>query len=147
MIELQALGRRLAEVRVLLGLSQGRFAELGGVKKGAQGLYESGQRAPDATYLLALLKNGVDAVYVLTGQHQEPQKNTEMSRFSASFMQLSQRERRAIEAMVAVLVGSPGDQLRRIIAGGSDFDILGAIDRAALTVAVHDDDQEYRHED
>lgn len=130
-----------------MGHTAAVFGELAGVSDKSQAAYESGKTPPTVDYLYRLADHGVDIGYILTGQRRTSSESAEIRRFVGQFTQLSRRERRAIEAMVAVLAGSPGDQLRRIIAGGSDFDILGAIDRAALTVAVHDDDQEYRHED
>lgn len=138
---------RLREERERRGLNQDAFAALGGVKKNSQTLYETGKTPPSIDYLYSLADHGVDIGYILTGQRRTSSETAEIRRFVGQFTQLSRRERRAIEAMVAVLAGSPGDQLRRIIAGGSDSDILGAIDRAAITAAVHDDAQEYRHED
>ncbi len=129
---LSPVGRRLAEAREAIGLNQERFAALGGVKKGAQGLYETGQRAPDASYLLKLNEHGIDIAYILTGQRQAPQESAEMRRFVARFAQLSRRERRAIEAMVGVLTA------------GSELDVVAAVTRAAT---LHDNTQEYRHED
>ncbi len=63
-----SIGERLREERHRLELSQPAFAEVGGVTKKTQMLYESGARAPDATYLAALAAAGVDVLYVLTGQ-------------------------------------------------------------------------------
>ncbi len=48
-------------------MSQLAFGELGGVTKKTQGLYESGERSPDALYLSAIAAK-VDVLYVLTGE-------------------------------------------------------------------------------
>lgn len=64
------LGRRLREERERLGLTQEQFAAIGGIKKRAQVRYESGDRAPDAGYLLRLAASEdpqVDIQYVLSG--------------------------------------------------------------------------------
>lgn len=58
---------RLKEERKRMSLTQPVFAELGGVKKGAQVNYELGKRAPDTDYLSALYAHDVDIIYILTG--------------------------------------------------------------------------------
>lgn len=61
------LGARLREERKRLGLLQPAFAELGGVKRVTQHLYEQDERVPDANYLLQAHAHGVDVIYVLLG--------------------------------------------------------------------------------
>lgn len=58
---------RLRSERKRLGVSQTEFGEWGGVSKNAQANYENGSRNPDANYLAAVAKIGVDVNYVLTG--------------------------------------------------------------------------------
>ena len=58
---------RLKEERERLGVSQTVFAEFGGVKKGAQILYEKGERLPDVGYLSGLARAGADVLYLITG--------------------------------------------------------------------------------
>jgi len=55
-----SFGRRLKEARDRLRLTQEQFAELGGVKRVSQHLYEQDARVPDLNYLLRLKDNGVD---------------------------------------------------------------------------------------
>ncbi|PLY12619.1 MAG: XRE family transcriptional regulator [Sedimenticola sp.] len=62
------IGSRLKEERLRIGLSQPAFAEIGGVKKLTQIAYEQGRRSPDANYLAAVFKLGVDVCYVLSGE-------------------------------------------------------------------------------
>ncbi|MEI7408746.1 XRE family transcriptional regulator [Pectobacterium aroidearum] len=61
------IGERLREERERLGLSQPAMGEIGGVKKLTQLNYEKGERFPDASYLSALAKFGLDVQYVVTG--------------------------------------------------------------------------------
>jgi transcriptional regulator with XRE-family HTH domain len=61
------IGQRLREERERLGLSQERFAAVGGVQKRAQINYESGERVPDAHYLEGIALLGVNLLYVVTG--------------------------------------------------------------------------------
>jgi len=63
-----SIGDRLRAERQKLRLSQTAFAELGGVGKTTQVLYESGQRVPDANYLAAVAAHGVDVLFVVIGQ-------------------------------------------------------------------------------
>nr|WP_047908511.1 helix-turn-helix transcriptional regulator [Pandoraea faecigallinarum] len=61
------VGNRLRDERKRLGLNQEEFALAGGVTRRAQTTYESGRRVPDARYLSAVARLGVDVQYVLTG--------------------------------------------------------------------------------
>ena len=61
------IAKRLRDERVRVGLSQERFAEKGGVGRKTQGLYESGERVPDAHYLAEVASLGVDVGYVIDG--------------------------------------------------------------------------------
>lgn len=64
---MSSIGGRLKEERERLGMSQGVFGEIGGVKTNAQVKYEKDERSPDALYLEALFRAGVDVSYVITG--------------------------------------------------------------------------------
>ena len=59
---------RLRAERKRCGLSQEKFAALGGVAKDAQLNYENGSRKPDSDYLAAIAAAGVDVLYLLTGE-------------------------------------------------------------------------------
>lgn len=60
------IGERLREERQRLGISQAELGAAGGVLKQAQLKYEKGERSPDADYLAAVARVGVDVLYVLT---------------------------------------------------------------------------------
>lgn len=62
-----SFGRRLQSERARLGLSQIAFAELGGVKRSSQFLYERDSRHPDVEYLLRVQRAGVDVGFLLGG--------------------------------------------------------------------------------
>jgi transcriptional regulator with XRE-family HTH domain len=62
------LGVRIREERLSLGLTQESFAKQLGIHRKTQGNYESGAREPDAAYLAAASKAGVDIGYVLRGE-------------------------------------------------------------------------------
>lgn len=59
---------RLREERKRTGLTQTDLAEIGGVQKNAQSLYESGARKPDSDYLQAIAAAGIDVGYVILGK-------------------------------------------------------------------------------
>lgn len=61
------IGERLKEERERLGLNQTDFAALAGASKNTQYNYEKGERSPDANYLAAAALQGVDVLYVVTG--------------------------------------------------------------------------------
>lgn len=62
-----AIGARLREERERLGMSQTQFAGLGEASKRAQINYEQGDSTPDASYLAAVSRVGVDVQYIITG--------------------------------------------------------------------------------
>jgi transcriptional regulator with XRE-family HTH domain len=66
-IDLNKLGSRLKSERKRLGYTQADFAKKTSVSSGSQFGYESGARAPDATYLIHARNLGLDINYVLFG--------------------------------------------------------------------------------
>ncbi|KMK28953.1 transcriptional regulator [Pluralibacter gergoviae] len=62
-----SIGVRLREERERLGLSQVAMGEIAGIRKQTQLKYEKGDSSPDATYLAALSKFGLDVLYVVLG--------------------------------------------------------------------------------
>ena len=63
------LGERLKAERERLGLSQTGFAAIAGASKHAQINWEKGVASPNATALAAWADQGLDVLYVVTGQH------------------------------------------------------------------------------
>lgn len=63
----KSFGGRLRAERQALGMTQERFAELGGVKRLSQHLYEQDVRVPDANYLARLAEGGADVAFLITG--------------------------------------------------------------------------------
>lgn len=64
---LVSIGSRIREERDRLELRQSDFAELVRVSTTTQGNYERGERAPDAVYFFLAAVQGVDVLYVITG--------------------------------------------------------------------------------
>ena len=62
------IGDRLKEERERLGLTQPAFAEIAGAKKRTLIDWEKGVSSPTAVQLSALAAEGVDVLYILTGQ-------------------------------------------------------------------------------
>jgi DNA-binding XRE family transcriptional regulator len=69
---LRILGNRLAQERARLGLTQAQVADFAAIARRTQVNYESGERAPDASYLDRVGQKGIDTLYVLTGRHEQP---------------------------------------------------------------------------
>lgn len=64
----ESFGARIRAERLSLGFSQAAFAKELGIHRNTQGNYESSEREPDAAYLAAASKAGVDIGYVLRGE-------------------------------------------------------------------------------
>lgn len=64
---MNTIGERLKAERTRLGFNQTEFAAVGGVQRRAQLFYEQDERRPDAGYLQAVSRLGVDVQFVVTG--------------------------------------------------------------------------------
>jgi len=62
-----SFGARLRAERGRLQLTQQQFAELGGVKRVSQHLYEQNARVPDLNYFLKLHEHAVDVGFLVLG--------------------------------------------------------------------------------
>jgi len=105
-IQMSGIGDRLREERERLGLSQGVFGEIGGVKANAQGNYEKGERNPDAGYLAAIAARGVDVLYVVTGERRPTSSeslNEEEARLIAEFRSLPDEDRASVARLTLAL--------------------------------------------
>lgn len=78
------LAARLRKERERLGYTQAAFAELGGVKRISQFLYEKGDRAPDTNYLFRLVPHGVDIGYILLGDENKWRETGKMQELPMS---------------------------------------------------------------
>lgn len=65
-------GSRLREERERLGLSQSKFAAVGGVKRMTQYLYENDTHSPTLRYLVAVADVGADLQYIIFGTRHKP---------------------------------------------------------------------------
>lgn len=125
-----SIGERLKEERERLGLSQLAFGELGGVKKLAQLNYEKGDRFPDAQYLAALAKFGVDVQYVVTGSRSV----SAMPQDEIRLVELYRAAPVVVKAAVlsALTNGSSEERAEQIIHG----DVLGNVIKGNVTIGA-----------
>lgn len=71
------IGKRLREVREMMGMSQSEFAAIAekcgvpGTTRQSQAKYEKGLQTPSAAYLSAIATVGADVLYILTGEHSD----------------------------------------------------------------------------
>lgn len=105
------LSNRLKEERERLGFSQTAFAALAGASKHAQINWEKGAASPNAAALEAWAGDGLDVLYVVTGQRAggvkpAPTLTAEEETLLAYFRDASKEVRRA--ALGALLGASAG---------------------------------------
>lgn len=102
-------GERLSEERKRKGLNQTDFAALGGVTVKTQVLYEKSERAPDAHYLGAMAREGVDVLYVLLGEPSANALEPDEAMLLRCWRTLDQRARAGILGLMNGL-GDPAAQ-------------------------------------
>jgi len=97
---METIGGRLRFERERLALSQPVLAEMCGVTMRSQRNYEKDERLPDAGYLAAATRSGVDVVYVLTGERLPgtPALTPEESALLDNFRHSPPAARKAIKA-------------------------------------------------
>lgn len=104
------LGERLKEERQRLGLNQTEFGQKVGVTKKTQGLYEQGDRSPNAEYMAAFAQMGGDILFVLTGERSpEIGLNPKEQMIIYNFRALSEEDRAAVQRLTDALAKSPDD--------------------------------------
>ena len=111
-----------------MGLSQERFAALGGVQKRAQINYEAGERVPDAAYLEGVSVVGANVLYVVTGKRAEPPApalTAEEQLLVDSYRQAPLAVRKA--ALAALLSGAPGGGMHMSNLGDGNVQVGGSV--------------------
>jgi len=98
---------RLKSERKRLGLSQEKFAALGGVTRDTQMNYENGSRKPDSAYLADLAGAGVDVLFLLTGNASDAPLTKDESDLLAGFRSLDVRGKAGVLGMLSGLTSSP----------------------------------------
>jgi transcriptional regulator with XRE-family HTH domain len=138
-------GERLADERRRQGLNQTDFAALGGVTVKTQVLYEKSERVPDANYLAAVARHGVDVLYVLTGQHVPSLLSAEEGVVLAGYRELDARGRAGVLALIGGLSAGAAEaqpvkagKRSQIIVGGSNNVQVGAVRKPVKRKAKRD---------
>jgi transcriptional regulator with XRE-family HTH domain len=94
------IGERLKEERKRLGLNQDAFAGLAGVSRRAYAEWEAGNTSPTAAQLAALSEEGVDVLYIVTGQRSVaavPVTNRREFALLDNYRACEEEDKRAIE--------------------------------------------------
>jgi len=118
-ISMSSIGKRLREERMRLDLSQTALGAIGGVLKQAQINYEKGKRFPDASYLEAASKIGVDVQYIITGQ-----RGTSLTALTKDEEELLTQFRAAsLQAKAAAIGALQG--AKRVVKTGNQLNING----------------------
>lgn len=81
-----SFGGRLRQERARIGLTQTAMAEIGGVKRTTQHIYETDIRVPDLHYLTRVRDAGADLAFLILGERQ-PGGRTDM--LAISYLTLS----------------------------------------------------------
>ncbi|ONN66722.1 transcriptional regulator [Herbaspirillum sp. VT-16-41] len=91
---------RLKLERKRLGLSQEKFAALGGVTRDTQMNYENGSRKPDSAYLTAMAVAGIDVLFLLTGESSNAPLTKDESDLLEGFRSLDIRGKAGVLGMI-----------------------------------------------
>lgn len=131
------IGERIKEERERLELTQSGLAAAGGVSKTSQINYEGGKRSPDADYLAAVARAGVDVQYVLTGIPATPVEG-DSAEMLLRYRKASPELRAALLAAAgAVLAPSPPTAPRVQISGGEQAQVIaGEVRQKGMTINV-----------
>lgn len=82
---------RLVEERHRLSITQADIAQWTKIHRKTQAAYESGERSPDARYLVTLLEHGFDVAYLLTGQRPSPFGSVDTELLQAVYVALDSK--------------------------------------------------------
>jgi probable transcriptional regulator len=111
-----SIGQRLREEREKIGLNQTAMGAVGGVRKQAQLKYENNESYPNAEYLAAVAKIGVDIQYVVLGIRSVQAINDEeqqlLTAFRAASPQIRQFMLQGIQPMQTFVAGNVGQQIQ-----------------------------------
>jgi transcriptional regulator with XRE-family HTH domain len=117
---MNTIGERLKAERTRLGFNQTEFAAVGGVQRRAQLFYEQDERRPDAGYLHAVSRLGVDIQFVVTGISSTQALSEEEAQLLEGFRKLDIKNKARV---LGVIEGaSPTEEARgatHITVGGS----------------------------
>jgi transcriptional regulator with XRE-family HTH domain len=100
---MESIGERLRAERKRIALSLRAFGERGGVTEKTQVLYEKGERAPDAHYLVGIGAAGVDLLFVLTGVRASAALDADEAALLAGYRGLDEQGRAGVRALIGGL--------------------------------------------
>ncbi|WDD95917.1 helix-turn-helix domain-containing protein [Burkholderia sp. FERM BP-3421] len=100
---MESIGERLRAERKRIALSLRAFGERGGVTEKTQVLYEKGERAPDAHYLVGIGAAGVDLLFVLTGVRAASALDADEAALLAGYRGLDEQGRAGVRALIGGL--------------------------------------------
>lgn len=103
------IGERLKEERSRLKLSQTELGAIGGVGKTTQINYEKGSGSPDGKYLAAVAEQGIDVLYVVTGERRPSSAESvsaEELELVMAYRTMSDAERSVLRRISGSLTGS-----------------------------------------
>jgi len=98
------IGVRLREERTRLGFSQADICSSCGISKRSYIHYESGDRSPDAEFLSAASKIGMDVQYVVTGIRSENSSSEFIRTLLTKVVLLNEAERNVVFGLVSGLL-------------------------------------------
>jgi len=90
-----------------MGRNQTEFGQIGGVQKGAQLKYESGERCPDGNYYAGIAAAGADVQYILTGIRSSNSLTPDEQMLLAGYRALDARGRAGVLGMIGGMTASP----------------------------------------
>ncbi|MFJ3047000.1 helix-turn-helix domain-containing protein [Herbaspirillum chlorophenolicum] len=117
---MNTIGERLKAERTRLGFNQTEFAAIGGVQRRAQLFYEQDERRPDAGYLQAVSRLGVDVQFVVTGAPSSQALTDEEALLLDGFRKLDIKNKARVLGVVEG--ATPADENRKathVTVGGS----------------------------
>ncbi|WP_366520965.1 helix-turn-helix transcriptional regulator [uncultured Desulfovibrio sp.] len=118
---METFSARLKEERKRLGLKGIEVAQLVGISRETQSLYENGKRTPDVEYLAKLHSAGFDALYLLTGSHIVVTGPPPLKKDETTLLENYRRASRAIkQAAQAVLASGVSSAIGKTVVVGRD---------------------------
>ena len=112
--QLAAFGQRVKEERSRLQLKQTDLARFVHSSRTSQSAWESGQRFPNLTVLLAWQEMGFDVSYLITGRRLNHVMTTEEQRIVDVWQQANSEMRTALSAVVHLISGDQSDEAESI---------------------------------
>ncbi len=101
------ISERLEEERIRIGKKKGEMALIGGVVGSAYTNYITGDRAPDADFLIAIAGAGADVQYILTGIRSSTALSPDEQMLIAGYRALDARGKAGVFGVIGGLTQAP----------------------------------------